>query len=468
MYKDYLQSDSGEHTKNNEGKEEFPIVALDYRKVYIHTLGCPKNEVDSEMWGILFKKKGYRKVKKPIDADIILVNTCSFIDDAIQESVEHILEMVDYKNSRHNRKVFVAGCLAQQHGEELLNELPEIDGALGNTDITASFNYLEKKLASNERFFFSSPQNSLWYHDEDFSMPESFPYAYLKIAEGCDNYCSYCVIPFIRGHFRSLPREMAIAQAQRLVEKGFKEIVIVGQDTTKYGEDLYPDYRLHNLIRDIHEIPGDFLIRLLYAYPTRITPDLLDALSLPKVARYLDVPIQHISDKVLESMGRPMTGDVIREMTATIHERLPGIALRTSLIVGFPTETDDDFAELLHFVDEGHFLHIGVFAYSPQEGTPAFSSLTPLDSELVNYRKELIELAHREIYIRENQKLVGQQLMVIIDRPAFRDGFHWGRPLLDAPEIDRKIKLYGEAEPGEIRSALVLKGYDYQILGVLL
>jgi ribosomal protein S12 methylthiotransferase len=439
-------------------------------KFYIKTLGCPKNEVDSQLWAQLLTDKGYQLTSRLNDASIVVFNTCSFIDDAKEESIEAVLSVSDIKKNNPKSKIILTGCLAEQYKNDLLDELPEIDAVVGNKDIRTSFASIGSILnQSDERICDIQYGFSFWYDNETFHAPDTFPYAYLKIAEGCNNHCHYCVIPSIRGSYRSLPKETALDQSKKLIDHGFKELILVAQDTTNYGHDLYNGrYTISDLLADINSLNGDFVIRVLYTNPQKVTPELIEALNLPKVSKYLDMPIQHISDHVLDDMGRKITGSQIKDLIFAIKESIPDIALRTSLITGFPTETEDDFEDLLTFVEQGDFLHLGAFSYSPQDGTHAFKVHKNFDRETAEKRKELLEFSHRDILLCNNKKLIGKTINVLIERKAFRNDYVWGRMMSDAPVIDRIVKLQGNAKVGEFRQALILEAIDFKLFGTLI
>ncbi|MFP4459535.1 MAG: 30S ribosomal protein S12 methylthiotransferase RimO [Candidatus Zixiibacteriota bacterium] len=438
------------------------------KKFFIQTMGCPKNEVDSDFIAYSLIEKGYEKADDFRNADIIIVNTCSFIDDAKEESIEAVLEFANAKNN--DIKLVLAGCMAEQFGQELLDEIPEVDAVIGNRNLLQATDRIDKILSNrNERITQTGGDYDYWYKDSSIQIPDTYPYAYIKIAEGCDNHCSYCTIPQIRGKYRSLPRNMILHQATGLVQNGFKELILIAQDTTDYGKDLYGDhYKLADLIADLNRISGDFYIRLMYTNPSKIEQDLIDAIKLERVIKYLDMPVQHVSDRMLKAMNRNTTFSQIESVIESLKSQIPGIALRTTLLTGYPGETEADFQKLVELVESNQFLHLGAFSYSPQENTIAGKISENFDYDKAREHKEILEFLQVENYYENNKKLIGNVIKVIIDSETVRDGFYLGRTLYDAPEIDREVKLQGKAEPGDIVDGLILRTFEYKILGTII
>jgi len=435
-------------------------------KVFIKTLGCPKNDVDSDIMVRHLVESGWTIVDKLMEADVAIVNTCGFIEEAKAESIEAIWDIVRVKKSGKIDSIIVTGCLAERYGNVLVEEIPELDAVFGNRDPREIDSVIVEARTCPNKPYHSVPQKFVgdWYEKPtDISHPA---WSYLKITEGCDNRCSYCAIPSIRGSLRSAPLDSIVKQAEHFVRAGAKEIVLIGQETTAYGLDtgqnLFP-----KMLRRISEIDGDFGIRVLYSHPRHLNTENIRAIvETPKLLPYLDMPIQHISDSMLSSMNRHITGQRIRETVGILREQRPDIALRTSVIVGFPGETDDDFDELATFLEEGHFIHGGVFAYSIEDGTPAASFDNQVPSDLAQERKLLIEMIFDGIRHTANKSIEDKILPVLVEREGSRRGIMWGRTIYDAPEIDRMVRFRGEANIAEIVDVRILKGTGYHLLGV--
>jgi ribosomal protein S12 methylthiotransferase len=416
-------------------------------RVYIHTLGCPKNEVDSEGMAGLLRREGMEIVRTPEEADLIVVNTCAFIDDAKEESIGAILEAGRDKGPR---KLLVAGCLAESHGDELLASMPEIDGVVGvralHTVASRARAILRRGPA---RGLASVPESN----DPDRIGEGRFPLgpshtAYLKIAEGCDRTCAFCSIPAFRGPLSSRSPGSLVREAHTLAARGAREIVLVAQETTAYGKDLGGDASLPLLIDRLAEIEGIRWVRVLYAYPSAVDDALIDRLADGRASAYLDMPVQHVSDAVLRRMRRGTPGRVVRETVARVRERAPGAALRTSLLVGFPGETDADFEELLAFAREAAFEHLGVFRFSPQEGTEAAALRDPVPEAVARERAQRLLDLQETIVEDRARRALGTRPLVLVDRED-EEGV-WGRTEADAPEIDGAVLLpRGSASAGD-------------------
>ena len=435
-------------------------------KIHVVTLGCAKNLVDSEyMLGALLKH-GFEVVSSPKDADIIIINTCSFIDPAKEESIDTILQIAHDKG---NKKICVCGCIVSLFKEKLFEQMPEIDAIIDPFNTDKIVDVCEQLKGGKSRIKFVEKKRSKYQFKNRERLLTGLRHSvYLKIADGCDNRCSYCTIPQIRGGYRSLPRNMVIQQATGLVDAGYREIILVAQDTTDYGKDLYGEnYKLADLLSDLDRIPGDYHIRLMYTNPAKIDQELIDALKLEHVLKYIDMPIQHVSDAVLSAMNRKVKFAQIDDTIKKLKEQIPEIALRTTIMVGYPGETEADFQKLVQLVESNQFLHLGVFAYSPQDDTKA-ATLEGYDPDIAWERKEMLEFLQTENYCENNRKLIGNIVKVIIDRDTLRDGFYLGRTLQDAPEIDRQVKLHGDAEPGDIVDVLILRAFEYKMLGTVL
>ena len=436
------------------------------KKVFIATLGCPKNDVDSEVLARFLSETGWIIVDALDDAEIAIVNTCGFIESAKKESIEAIWEMVTAKENGLIGKVVVTGCLAERYGDALVEEIPQLDAVLGNRDMSEIPGFLAEAIHTGNRVYRANPANFScdWY---ERPTGHSHPaWAYLKISEGCDNACCYCAIPRIRGPLRSVPIESLLRQAQYIIDSGAREIVIIGQDTTAYGHDigkkLFPE-----LIKRLSDIEGDFWIRVLYAHPKNLDTDNIKALTeTPKVVPYLELPIQHFSDPILERMGREVTSAEIREKVAILKELRPDIALRTSVIVGFPGETDDDFNRLADYIEEGYFCHGGVFEYSEEDGTIAASYSGKIPKETSETRKHLIEMIFDRVICETNRRMEELTMPVLIENAGIRPGLLWGRTQYDAPQIDRMVRVRGNASVGEIVDVNIIRGTEYHLLGV--
>lgn len=431
-------------------------------QVAVVSLGCDKNTIDSEiMLGILVEH-GFAITTDPQEADVIVVNTCCFIEDAQQESINCILESAQYKTVGKCRSLVVTGCLAQRFSEELSSEIPEVDGFLGTGQVSQVVELINRTLEGERVSYVGKP--ALVEGPRIVSTPTH--YAYLKIAEGCDHRCGFCVIPSVRGRFTSRPVERVLDEAKRLVEAGTKELILVAQDTSRYGIDLEGRPLLASLLHSLHEIEGLRWIRVLYTYPAQINDELLTALRLPKVCRYLDLPLQHISARVLRSMGRPVMD--YRRLIASIREKVPGISLRTTFIVGYPTEEEEDFQQLLDFVQEAKIENLGVFQFSPQEGTKA-ARLPQLPTQVVQERYAKIMEVQQGIVDMLNEELIGTVLPVMVDGPSMESNLvYQGRHEGQAPDIDGLVYLGVESLPGTVVNVRITDAHAYDLVGEVL
>lgn len=438
------------------------------QKVSMVSLGCPKNLVDAEvMLGVLSKKE-YEITMDEKDADVIIVNTCSFIKEAKQESIDAILDLAERKNDGRCHTLIVSGCLPQRYQEELAKELPEVDIFIGTGDYPRIAEILSEK---------SGTEGQLRYiGDPDFIYDETLPrlnsspawYSYLKIGEGCSNCCSYCIIPQLRGTYRSRPLDALVAEAERLVARGVKEINIISQDITRYGSDLAEGVTLESLIQRLAAIDGLKWIRLLYAYPDGITDGLIKLIrDEPKVCKYLDIPIQHISDPILKAMKRRSSEQQIRDLIAKLREEIPGIALRTSLIVGFPGETVDDFTNLLHFVEQTQFDRLGVFCYSKEEGTSAAEMPEQVTERVKRERYRKLMRSQARLSFRRNRALIGMTEQVIVEGYSEETELLLkGRSSRQAPDIDGQVYITsGTADIGDIVLLKITDSSDYDLIG---
>jgi ribosomal protein S12 methylthiotransferase len=435
------------------------------QRVSIVTLGCPKNQADSEMIKGLLMEKGYTYEQDPAQADIIVVNTCGFIEDAKQESINTLLEMAQYKKTGRCRLMVASGCLAQRYGKELMREMPEIDVLLGTTSFPEIIEAV-KQAAQGKRV--------LNIRHPDFAIPEGLPrdslekshFAYLRIAEGCDNHCSYCVIPRIRGKYRSRRWEDILEEGKSLVSGGAKELILVAQDTTGYGRDLYGERKLPWLINKLCEIDGLHWMRLLYCYPDGITRELVETMrDQSKLCNYLDIPIQHASDRILRLMNRRTTAAQTERLLNYVKENIPGVIIRSTVIVGFPGETEDDFKRLLTLVRKGYIDRLGVFVYSREEDTPAYGFSGRVPRSTAEQRREILMLEQQQISLKNNREMVGKVLEVLTDGRD-RDGYY-GRTYGDAPEIDNTVLFHSDKEimAGEYVRVKVEHALEYDLVG---
>ena len=435
------------------------------QKVSIVTLGCPKNQADSELIKGLLMERGYSYEQDPALADIIVVNTCCFIEDAKRESINTLLEMAQYKITGRCRLLVASGCLAQRYGKELMREMPEIDVLLGTTSFPEIIEAV-KQAAQGKRV--------LNIRHPDFAIPEGLPrdslekshFAYLRIAEGCDNHCSYCVIPRIRGKYRSRRWEDILEEGKSLVSGGAKELILVAQDTTGYGRDLYGERKLPWLINKLCEIDGLHWMRLLYCYPDGITRELVETMrDQSKLCNYLDIPIQHASDRILRLMNRRTTAAQTERLLNYVKENIPGVIIRSTVIVGFPGETEDDFKRLLTLVRKGYIDRLGVFVYSREEDTPAYGFSGRVPRSTAEQRREILMLEQQQISLKNNREMVGKVLEVLADGRD-RDGYY-GRTYGDAPEIDNAVLFHSDKEikAGEYVRVKVEHALEYDLVG---
>ncbi len=437
-------------------------------KVGMVSLGCPKNLVDSEVMLGLLERHGYDLVPRAEDAEVLIVNTCSFIEPAKRESIETILEMAEHKKAGTARRLVVAGCMVERYRREILQEIPEVDYVIGTNELERVLDACSFETEGREA---AGPVEPYLYHEftpRVLSTP-SFS-AYVKIAEGCDHPCSFCVIPQMRGKFRSRRFESVIREAENLASQGVGEITLIGQDTTSYGEDLGLRNGLATLLRELGEVSGLVWIRFLYCYPNRLTDDLIAAVAeTPKVCKYFDIPLQHASTDVLKLMRRGSSGEHFLKMLAKIRRTIPGVSLRTSFIVGFPGETEDNFKALLDFVTTAEFDHLGVFLYSNEESSGSYSLPDYVPARTAKRRqRQLLEL-QRKISRRKHKAMVGRRMPVLVEgRSEETDWLFNGRLESQAPEIDGRVLIndFEGAEPraGEFRWAQVTESADYDLV----
>lgn len=436
------------------------------KKIGMISLGCPKNQVDAEVMLSKLSEGGFDIVNDPAEADLIIVNTCGFIESAKRESIESILDMISYKEDFPAKKVLVTGCLAERYRSEIFEEIPEVDGVVGigaNGDICE----ICEKILGGDKTELYPPKDCLQIEGGRILTTPSYT-AYLKIAEGCSNHCTYCAIPSIRGEYRSRSSESILAEAKRLAAEGVKELIVVAQDTTRYGEDLYGKNALVPLLKALSQIEGIEWIRLLYLYPERIDDALIDEIANnEKIVKYLDVPIQHCSENVLKRMNRHGNREVLTALFRKLREKIPGVVIRTSLIAGFPGETEEEFDELCSFAEEMRFERMGCFAYSEEEGTPAAKLDGMLEPEERERRAEIINDLQNEILDGINESLIGERLDVIVEGYDGYTDVYFGRTYMDAPEIDTQISFtcgYDLAD-GDIVRVEVINVVDGELTG---
>lgn len=437
-------------------------------KLLCISLGCDKNLVDTEMMLGLLNKDGYTFTDDEYDADVIVINTCCFIGDAKEESVNTILEMAQMKEVGKCKALIVTGCLAQRYKQEIIDEIPEVDGILGTTTYDEISHVLAEALGGREHV--------QCFHDLDL-IPEvktdrvittGGHYAFLKIAEGCDKHCTYCIIPSLRGNFRSVPMERLVSEAQSLADQGVKELILVAQETTLYGKDIYGEKSLPKLLHELAQIPGIQWIRIQYCYPEEITDGLIEAIRTEeKVCHYLDIPIQHASNRILKRMGRRTNREELTERIAKLRREIPDIALRTTMISGFPGETQADHEELMDFVNEMEFERLGVFAYSAEEDTPAYSYPDQVPQEVKEGRRDEIMELQQDIAFGHCEDMVGRVLTVLIEGKVVDEPVYVGRTYMDAPNVDGLIFVNAEMElmSGDFVRVKVTGAAEYDLIG---
>ena len=439
-------------------------------KILFISLGCDKNLVDTEVMLGLLASRGYEMTDDETEADIIVINTCCFIHDAKEESIQNILEMAEYKKEGKVKALIVTGCLAERYRQEILDEIPEVDEVLGTTAYDRILDAVDAALAG-EHSVMLADIDALPLPDTKRLVTTGGHFAYLKIAEGCDKHCTYCIIPKIRGNYRSVPMERLIREAEELAAQGVKELILVAQETTHYGKDLYGEKSLHRLVRELCRISGLQWIRILYCYPEEITDELIQVMKEEKkVCHYLDLPIQHASDAVLKRMGRRTTKQELIEIIGKLRREIPDICLRTTLITGFPGETEEQHEELIEFVDEMEFDRLGVFTYSPEEGTPAEKMPDQIDEEVKEERQaELMEL-QQEIAFDNAERMVGREVLVMIEGKVADENAYVGRTYRDAPNVDGLIFINTDEEllSGDFARVKVTGALDYDLIGELL
>ncbi|MBM6969699.1 30S ribosomal protein S12 methylthiotransferase RimO [Mordavella massiliensis] len=434
------------------------------------SLGCDKNLVDSEVMLALLAKEGYQMVDDEQEADVIVINTCCFIHDAKEESIQTILEMAQYKEEGRLKALIVTGCLAQRYQQEILDEIPEVDAVLGTTAYTEIARAIEEALEGKGKVT-TEDLNALPLTDPHRIVTTGGHYAYLKIAEGCGKHCTYCIIPKLRGDYRSVPMERLIAEAKDLAEQGVRELILVAQETTLYGKDLYGGKSLYRLLKELCRIDGIRWIRILYCYPEEIDDPLIQVIKEEKkICHYLDLPIQHASDEVLRRMGRRTSKEQLKAVIGKLREEIPDICLRTTLITGFPGETKEQHEELMEFVDEMEFDRLGVFTYSPEEDTPAAEMPDQIPEEIKEERQaELMEL-QQDIAFDAAEDMIGKEVLVMVEGKVADENAYVGRTYKDAPGVDGLIFINTEEElmSGDFAKVKVTGALEYDLIGELL
>ncbi len=439
-------------------------------KILFISLGCDKNLVDTEVMLGLLASRGYEMTDDENQADVIVINTCCFIHDAKEESIQNILEMAEYKKQGKIKALIVTGCLAQRYRKEIIDEIPEVDEVLGTTAYDKILDAVDAALKGQHEVILSD-LDALPLPDTKRLVTTGGHFAYLKIAEGCDKHCTYCIIPKIRGNFRSVPMERLLKEAQELADQGVKELILVAQETTLYGKDLYGEKSLHVLLRNLCKTPGIRWIRILYCYPEEITDELIQVMKEePKICHYLDLPIQHANDTILGRMGRRTSKQELVDIIGKLRREIPDICLRTTLITGFPGETKEQHEELLEFVDEMEFDRLGVFTYSPEEDTPAAEMPDQIDEEVkLDRQADLMEL-QQEIAFDNAQDMVGREVLVMIEGKVADENAYVGRTYRDSPNVDGLIFINTDEEllSGDFARVKVTGAVDYDLIGELL
>lgn len=438
-------------------------------KVLFISLGCDKNLADSEEMLGLLTEKGHEIVDSEEEAEVIVINTCCFIHDAKEESVENILEMAEYKKAGTCKVLIVTGCMAQRYKEEIIQEIPEVDAVLGTTSYMDILKAIDEA-CEGRHFQEFRDINELPEDSGRRVLTTGGHYGYLKIAEGCDKHCTYCIIPSLRGRFRSVPQERLIAQAEHMAEQGVKELILVAQETTMYGTDLYGKKTLHLLMKELCKIKGIRWIRVLYCYPEEIYDELIQVMKEEKkICHYLDLPIQHASDRILKRMGRRTTRAQLTAIIEKLRKEIPDIVLRTTLITGFPGETEADHQEVMEFVDEMEFDRLGAFTYSPEEGTPAETMEGQIPEEVKEERRDEIMELQQEISLEKGNDRIGQELLVMIEGKVSGESAYIARTYGDAPKVDGYIFVQtGELlMTGDFAKVRVTGALEYDLIGEL-
>lgn len=437
-------------------------------KLLFISLGCDKNLVDSEKMLGMLSKEGFSFTDDENEAEVIVINTCCFINDAKEESVNTILEMAEYKKSGKCKALIVAGCLAQRYKKEILDEIKEVDAILGTASIDSIVNAVKEALKGEKSQTFENLDRLPETDANRRIITTGGHYAHLKIAEGCNKHCTYCIIPKIRGEYRSVPMEELIEEAGYLAQQGVKELILVAQETTLYGTDLYGEKSLHKLLKELCKISGIRWIRVQYCYPEEIYDELIEVIKTePKICKYLDLPIQHANDEVLKKMGRKTNKAQLKEKINKLRREIPDIVLRTTLIAGFPTETQEQHEELMEFIDEIEFDRLGVFAYSEEEDTPAAMMDGQIDIEVREERRDALMELQQEIVFDKEESFIGKVLDVMIEGKVADENAYVGRTYMDAPNVDGYIFVNTDEElmTGDFARVKVTGAMEYDLIG---
>lgn len=439
-------------------------------KILFISLGCDKNLVDTEVMLGMLASRGYEMTNDEQEADIIVINTCCFIHDAKEESIQNILEMAEYKKNGSAKALIVTGCMAERYRQELLDEIPEVDEVLGTTAYDRILDAVDAALAGQHEVM-TADLDALPLPETKRLVTTGGHFAYLKIAEGCDKHCTYCIIPKIRGNFRSVPMERLLKEAQDLAEQGVKELILVAQETTLYGKDLYGEKSLPKLLRELCKISGIRWIRILYCYPEEITDELIQVMKEePKICHYLDLPIQHANDTILKRMGRRTSKQELIDIVQKLRKEIPDICLRTTLITGFPGETQEQHEEVMEFIDTLEFDRLGAFTYSPEEDTPAATFEDQIDEEVKEDRQADIMELQQEIAFDKAEDMIGREVLVMIEGKVADENAYVGRTYRDAPNVDGLIFINTDVEliSGDFAKVKVTGALDYDLIGELM
>lgn len=439
-------------------------------KILFISLGCDKNLVDTEVMLGMLASRGYEMTNDEQDADIIVINTCCFIHDAKEESIQNILEMAEYKKNGSAKALIVTGCMAERYRQEILDEIPEVDEVLGTTAYDRILDAVDAALAGQHEVM-TADLDALPLPETKRLVTTGGHFAYLKIAEGCDKHCTYCIIPKIRGNFRSVPMERLLKEAQDLAAQGVKELILVAQETTLYGKDLYGEKSLPKLLRELCKISGIRWIRILYCYPEEITDELVQVMKEePKICHYLDLPIQHANDTILKRMGRRTSKQELIDIVQKLRKEIPDICLRTTLITGFPGETQEQHEEVMEFIDTLEFDRLGAFTYSPEEDTPAATFEDQIDEEVKEDRQADIMELQQEIAFDKAEDMIGREVLVMIEGKVADENAYVGRTYRDAPNVDGLIFINTDVEliSGDFAKVKVTGALDYDLIGELM
>lgn len=441
-------------------------------KILFISLGCDKNLVDTEeMLGILQRNSDISFTDEEEEADVIIINTCCFVNDAKEESINTIIDMARYRTEGKCSSLIVTGCLAQRYQSEILKEIPEVDAVIGTASTERILDIVEKLQKEHQKVETYESLDKPVTADKKRVITTGGHYAFIKIAEGCNKCCSYCIIPSIRGHYRSVPMEQLLKKARELADAGVKELILVAQETTMYGVDIYKKKMLPELLNQLSEIPGIYWIRILYCYPEEITDELIQVIKKQdKVCKYLDIPIQHASDSILKAMKRRTTKLELTDMIAKLRKEIPQIVLRTTLICGFPGETQENHQELIEFVSNMRFDRLGVFAYSPEEGTPAADMEGQIPEETKEERRDELMEIQQDIAFELSEKRIGQQMTVMIEGKIVDENAYIGRTYMDAPGVDGSIFINTDEElmTGDFVKVVVTGAAGYDLIGEII